>query len=207
MPFWCLFLDPHQTTHYSNIGVWSRKATELGPHTSGAFEQCKAIRLTTWPKIQWFLHWFPTLKPGQCFTYTGFHGWPCRLKSFNPFDEIFQGKEDMSQPMSLNSAHSLCNIIQVQILCIIFAQPATSSSLTINIFLQMRPTLASSLFLRVTSLYVCISQCADDAKTWQGSNKRKSHGFFVLKKKLKKSLHSFLFLRGGCHNQFDDDSL
>ena len=121
MPFWCPFLDPHQTTHHSNLGVWSRKPTELSPHTSGACEQCKAIHFTTWPKIQWFLHWFPTLKPGQCFTYTGFQGWPCKFKSFNLFGGILQGKEDVSQPMSLNSAHSLCNIIQFQILCTILA--------------------------------------------------------------------------------------
>ena len=117
----CPFLDPHQTTHHSHLGVWSRKATELSPHTSGACKQCKAIHFTTWPKIQWFLHWFPTLKPGQCFTYTGFQGWPCKLKSFNLFGGILQGKEDVSQPMSLNSAHSLCNIIQFQILCTILA--------------------------------------------------------------------------------------
>ena len=100
----CPFLDPHQTTHHSHLGVWSRKATELSPHTSGACKQCKAIHFTTWPQIQWFLHWFPTLKPGQCFTYTGFQGWPCKLKGFNLFGGILQGKGDMSQPMSLNSA-------------------------------------------------------------------------------------------------------
>ena len=31
--FWCPFLDPHLTTHPSNLGVSSREVTELGPLT------------------------------------------------------------------------------------------------------------------------------------------------------------------------------
>jgi hypothetical protein len=33
MSLWCLFYDPHLTTHQSNIVVKLRKVTEYHPHT------------------------------------------------------------------------------------------------------------------------------------------------------------------------------
>ena len=39
VPFWCLLIDPHQTTYQSNIGIWWRKKSPLNTH------------LTQWEKI------------------------------------------------------------------------------------------------------------------------------------------------------------